>query len=140
MTAIVKNKDIMEKQINFSVSADVARRSGLISVRYRTADGRFVLTDRDLQRVYLEGDEFVDGLDAVRLTQEEAERLVAENNFQMGEATDEETVQAENLEEIPSEAGEPSKEGSGSESESAQDIPEEQQVNNDSQQQTEEEE
>lgn len=76
----------MEANVNFSTSVDVARRSGLIATRYRTVDDRFILTDKDLQRVHLTADEFVNGIDAVKLTKDEAEKLIAENHFQMGEA------------------------------------------------------
>jgi hypothetical protein len=57
--------------------------------RYFTADGRFIMTDKDLQRVRLTGEEFVTGIDALMLTREEAERLVADNAFRMGSSYDE---------------------------------------------------
>lgn len=91
----------MDANVNFSVSADIARRSGLINMRYRTADGRFILTDKDLQRVRLTPDEFVSGLDAIRLTKSEAEKLIAENNFKMGEASTEEIAEQAVNEETP---------------------------------------
>ena len=66
------------------MSVDVARRSGLANERYRTVDGRFVMTDKDLQRVRLLPDEIVNGLDAIMLTKQEAEHLIAENGLKMG--------------------------------------------------------
>lgn len=82
----------MDAQVNFSVSADVAVRAGLANERYRTADGRFIMTDKDLQRVRLTPDEIVHGLDAIMLTKQEAEHLIAENGLKMGF---EETVEEE---------------------------------------------
>ena len=76
----------MEKSIYFSVSADVAERSTLKDVRYRTKDGRFILTDKDLQRVRLLPSEFINGLDAVMLKDKnEADNLIAEGGFLLGD-------------------------------------------------------
>ena len=76
----------MEKSIYFSVSADVAERSTLKDVRYRTKDGRFILTDKDLQRVRLLPSEFINGLDAVMLKdKDEADNLIAEGGFLLGD-------------------------------------------------------
>lgn len=81
-----KNTKDMEKSIYFSVSADVAERSTLKEVRYRTKDGRFILTDKDLQRVRLLPSEFINGLDAVMLKdKDEADNLIAEGGFLLGD-------------------------------------------------------
>ena len=71
----------------YLVSEDIARRSGLIDSRYRIADGRFVLNDRDLARIRFTTDEYVSGLPGVeKTTSEEAQTLIAQNNFQLGPA------------------------------------------------------
>lgn len=75
----------MEANVNFSVAAEIAERIGLTSIRYRVEGGRYILTDKDLARVRLTPDEYVNGLDAIKLTKEEAEKLIAESNFQIGE-------------------------------------------------------
>ena len=74
----------MEKQVNFSVSANIALRAGLADVRYRTTDGRFILSDKDLQRVRLTADEFVNGLDVIRLTDAEARALIEVSGHVLG--------------------------------------------------------
>lgn len=96
----------MDAHVNFSVSADVARRSGLANERYRTADGRFVMTDKDLQRVRLLPDEIVNGLDAIMLTKQEAEHLVSENGLKMGFADTEEDTEGGSVGESNATAGE----------------------------------
>lgn len=77
----------MKKDIYFSASADITRRAGIISSRYRTKEGRFVITDKDLGRVQLvmTPEEFMHGVDITEITEREANRLIAENGYQMGE-------------------------------------------------------
>lgn len=70
----------------FLVSRDIAIRSGLIQERYRIADGRFVLNNKDLSYVRFTPDEYIDGLKGVERTSDEiAARLIAENGYQMGD-------------------------------------------------------
>lgn len=77
----------MEKETLFSVSADIARRCGLEGERYRIADGRYVLTDKDLQRLRLTTQEFIGGIDATLLTDEQAGALIAQAGGQIGTTT-----------------------------------------------------
>lgn len=80
----------MERIVYFSVSRSVAERSTLLPVRYRTKDGRFILSDKDLQRVRLLPGEFTSGLDVIMLpSKDEADRLIAEGGFLLG---DDETI------------------------------------------------
>ena len=70
----------------YLVTKDIAIRSGLIESRYRIADGRFVLDNKDLSRVRFTPDEYISGLDGVeKVSDEEAETLIAQNGYQMGE-------------------------------------------------------
>lgn len=70
----------------YLVSRDIAIRSGLIQIRYRIADGRFVLNNKDLSYVRFTPDEYIDGLAGVERTSEEiAARLIAENGYKMGD-------------------------------------------------------
>lgn len=70
----------------YLVSRDIAIRSGLIQIRYRIADGRFVLNNKDLSYVRFTPDEYIDGLKGVERTSEEsAARLIAENGYKMGD-------------------------------------------------------
>lgn len=77
----------MKKKALFSASADIARRTGVINTCYRTKDGRFILSENDLSpiRLVMLPDEYVNGLDVIKVTDEEAKRLIAENNYQIGE-------------------------------------------------------
>lgn len=111
----------------YLVTKEIAERSGLIDGRYRVADGRFVLNDRDLSRVRFSIDEYVNGLKGVEMiTDTEAKALIKANGYALGVAenseqalqdvaTDEEQVNAptnenteeevinENMEEIENE-------------------------------------
>jgi hypothetical protein len=70
----------------YLVSRDIAIRSGLIQIRYRIADGRFVLNNKDLSYVRFTPDEYINGLAGVERTSEEiAARLIAENGYKMGD-------------------------------------------------------
>jgi len=84
----------MKKQTSYSVSLDVARRSGVISSRYRTPDGRFLLTERDLQnmRFRMTAEEFITGLDAYIVSAEEASKLAKEGGYHLGETLEDKTV------------------------------------------------
>lgn len=66
---------------SFSVSEDIAKRAGLYGLRYMTVDGRVLLSEADLRRVRLEPSEYVNGMDAVEVTAEEANNLIAENGY-----------------------------------------------------------
>lgn len=69
----------------YLVSEDIAKRSGLILERYRTADFRWVLDSKDLGRVRFTPDEYISGLKGVeKTTEEEAATLIAENGYKMG--------------------------------------------------------
>lgn len=71
---------------HYLVTKDIAIRSGLIQSRYRIADGRFVLDNKDLSRVRFTTDEYISGLQGVeKVTEERAETLIALNGYQMGE-------------------------------------------------------
>ena len=70
----------------YLVTKDIAIRSGLIESRYRIADGRFVLDNKDLSRVRFTPDEYISGLAGVeKVSDEEAETLIAQNGYQMGD-------------------------------------------------------
>lgn len=101
---------MIKKDKYYSVSAEVARLSGVVSARYRTKDGRFILSERDLKKAIsrMAPEEFIGGVDAVALTESKAKKLIAANKYQMGEeyvaATQEEqqTVETSVEEQEPS--------------------------------------
>lgn len=69
----------------YLVIREVAIRSGVIESRYRIADGRFVLSNKDLSLVRLTSDEYITGLQGIeRVSEAEAQRLIAENGFRRG--------------------------------------------------------
>lgn len=70
----------------YLVTKDIAIRSGLIESRYRIADGRFVLDNKDLSHVRFTPDEYISGLAGVeKVSDEDAETLIAQNGYQMGD-------------------------------------------------------
>lgn len=69
----------------YLVTREIAIRSGVMEHRYRIADGRFVLDNKDLSRVRFTTDEYVSGLSGVeKVSQSEAERLIKRNGYQRG--------------------------------------------------------
>lgn len=70
----------------YKVSRQIAERSGLLSGRYRTKDGDFILNNRDLSRVRFTTEEYINGLAGVeKITEEEAKILINENGEKMGD-------------------------------------------------------
>lgn len=119
----------------YLVSAEIARRSGLINERYRTKNGRYVLDYKDLQRVTFIPEEYVSGLEGVEMiTASQAKQEIIDGGYTMGEpvvevpasetVSEEHTEVNENNEEQPAntdeqaEAGNPISEESDSETES----------------------
>ena len=79
----------------YFVTKEIAIRSGLVDSRYRIADGRFVLDNKDLSHVRFTTDEYINGLEGVEKTDNEtAQTKIAENGYQMG--LEEEPVVQEN--------------------------------------------
>ena len=75
----------MLETATYLVTKEIAIRSGLVDSRYRIADGRFVLNNRDLSRVRFEPDEYINGLEGVeKVTPESAKTLIRQNNFAIG--------------------------------------------------------
>jgi hypothetical protein len=69
----------------YLVTRDIAIRSGLVDVRYRTHDGRFILDNKDLSRVRFTTDEYVSGLAGVeKITESEAQTLIAKGGYKKG--------------------------------------------------------
>lgn len=68
-------------------SADIARRAGVISSSYRTADGRFILSEHDLRsvRFSMTPEEYVTGLDVEIVSEETSKTLIRDGGYQIGE-------------------------------------------------------
>ena len=125
----------------YLVTRDIAIRSGLVDVRYRTLDGRFILDNKDLSRVRLTTDEYVSGLAGVeKITEAEATTLIARGGYKKGlgvvnpntELPTGEEEQPANTDEQP-EAGIPISEES--ETETKAEAPAEEENNNESNEQ-----
>ena len=72
----------------YLVSKEIALRSGLVNVRYVTADWRYVLDNKDLSRVRFMPDEYITGLVGVeKITAERAKELIRLNGYKMGGGT-----------------------------------------------------
>lgn len=71
----------------YLVSSGIAVRSGLIKSRYRTADGRFILDNKDLSRVRFTTNEYISGLKGVeKISLQRAKELIKKNGYKMGPA------------------------------------------------------
>lgn len=66
----------MREMKYLKVSADIARRAGVIDVRHRTADGEFIINESDLRMVRFEPEEYVKGIAGQVLTEQEAAKLI----------------------------------------------------------------
>lgn len=96
---------MINKEKYYSVSAEIARLSGVIGSRYRTKDGRFILSDRDLKKAIskMMPEEFIGGIDAIALTERQSKKLIVENKYQMGEQYIITTPEAEQTETVAEE-------------------------------------
>ena len=85
----------------YLVTKDIARRTGLVGERYIAPDGRYILDNKDLSRIRLSTDEYINGLQGVeKITKEEAKTLIAQGGYRMIENTDNtEVIAATNEEE-----------------------------------------
>lgn len=68
-------------------SANIARRAGVISSSYRTANGRYILSEHDLRsvRFSMTPEEYVTGLDVELVSEEVSKTLIREGGYQIGE-------------------------------------------------------
>lgn len=74
----------------YLVTREIAKRCNLVSERYCTKDGRFVLDNKDLSRMRLTSEEFVNGIEGIELvTEQEAKRAIEENGSQFDKEEEE---------------------------------------------------
>jgi len=75
-----------------AAAALVERDAELQRARYKTKDGRYVISSSDLRLLSMRGhispDEYVSGLDLEKITLEEATRLVSEGGYAIGQQPD----------------------------------------------------
>lgn len=91
----------MREMKYLKVSADIARRAGVIDVRHRTADGEFIINESDLRMVRFEPEEYVKGIAGQVLTEQEAAKLIEAGGNKINKIGEE--VQNENNSELPAE-------------------------------------
>lgn len=88
----------MREMKYLKVSADIARRAGVIDVRHRTADGDFIVNESDLRMVRFDPEEYVKGIAGQVLTEQEAAKLIEAGGNKIGEE-----VQNEESSKLPTE-------------------------------------
>lgn len=78
----------MEVKKLYLASEDIARRARCIDSSYRTKDGRFIISEKSLRdfSFRMTPEEYVTGLDVEMITEEEAQRLIAEGGYAIGPA------------------------------------------------------
>lgn len=99
----------LESAIYF-VERSIAVRSGVKDQRYRIADGRFVLDNKDLSRVRFTVDEYINGLSGIeKVSDATAQLRIAQNGFKRGDNGLDEPVEVveEEVEEPVEESEEP---------------------------------
>ena len=68
----------------FLVRPEIAQRAGVADVRFRTQDGKMILSEQDIRSVRLEPEEYLNGVVEDVLTEEQANILIAEGGKQLG--------------------------------------------------------
>lgn len=78
---------MMDTAVYF-VSPNIAIRAGKIDDRYVIKDGRYVLNEKDLNRITFSTNEIIGGLKGVKkVTPKEAEEAIKENGYTFGDGT-----------------------------------------------------
>lgn len=73
----------------YAVTQAIAQRAGVANIRYRTADGRYILDTDDLSRITLSSDEYITGLQGIeKISGQEADKLIKEGGHQRGLPSD----------------------------------------------------
>jgi hypothetical protein len=69
----------------YLATKEIAERCNLIGHRYIAKDGRFILDNKDLSRLRLTPEEYIEGLKGVeKISQKKAQDLIAKNNYNLG--------------------------------------------------------
>lgn len=68
----------MKKETIFLASQAVAEKCGVVETCYRTKDGKFILSEKNLKfyKTVMTPEEFIHGIDAQIITSEQAAELV----------------------------------------------------------------
>lgn len=84
----------MERETSFLASAEIAERVGVRATRYKTPDGKYIISEKDLRmlRFSMTAEEYVNGLDVEILTEERKRQLMAESTLGAEAVKDEVTL------------------------------------------------
>ncbi len=104
----------MRRESTFLASAEIARRAGVITTNYRTADGRYIVSEKALRGLWasIRPEEYVNGLDVELITEDEAKRLIAEGGYQIGIPVEKPTTEETPIDEVPDDGQQPDQESS----------------------------
>lgn len=80
----------MREMKYLKVNSDVAKRAGVIDVRYRCTDGDFIINESDLRMIRFEPEEYTRGIGGIVISEEEAMSLIEAGGNQLGEKKSEE--------------------------------------------------
>lgn len=69
----------------YSAAAEVARLSGTLATTYRTKDGRFILSEKQMNRIPQQQFKEFDEIDVVEISENEARKLIKVGGYKMGE-------------------------------------------------------
>ncbi len=67
-----------------SVPREIVERIGLRHTRYEVAGGRYIVNESDLRGLRLTAEEYVNGIDARIVSDDEARELVAAGGYNLG--------------------------------------------------------
>lgn len=69
----------------YLVTEDIAIRCGLANDRYKTQDDKFILDNKDLSRLRLTSQEFINGVEGIEIiTKQEADDLIEQGGYTIG--------------------------------------------------------
>lgn len=73
----------MKKESIFLASAEIAKRINMEQSRYRTPDGKYILSEHDIRmlRFKMTPEEYIKGIDAKIITEKEADALIAKSTL-----------------------------------------------------------
>ena len=75
----------MKRVSYYSVSGELARVLGNLYTTYRTKDGRFILSEKQVNYLLRTYNKQVNPADIVEISENEARRLIQLGGYQMGE-------------------------------------------------------
>lgn len=75
----------MRQEGFFLASAEIAKRAGVEGTRYKTSEGKYILSEKDLRKVNFSVDEYANGLDVTVITEEQAKVYAKKGTLNVSE-------------------------------------------------------